>query len=137
MPLVGSICLVQRGGNGASPGDRRTNDLGHTQRVGVRAVLVGHSHQCLRVAVPASPPLGSHRHSNPDLAPLDNPGRQDVSRLYVANLNHFGRAGGFDAILARMDPDCKGGAASLDEVATYVGVLLQGSRVFVPAWGEG
>lgn len=62
---------------------------------------------------------------------------QDASRLYVANLNHFGRAGGFDALLSRMDLNKAEGLASLEEVATYVGVLAQGSRFFVPAWAEG
>lgn len=55
------------------------------------------------------------------------------------NMNHFGKAGGFAAILERLDPKRPGDPPSLDEVSTFVGVLSVGCtlRCFVSSWAEG
>lgn len=62
-----------------------------------------------------------------------------MSRLYVANINHFGKAGGFAAMMERLDPDRPGDPPSLDEVSTFVGVFTTGwtLRCLVHSWGEG
>ncbi|CAM9701683.1 unnamed protein product, partial [Hapterophycus canaliculatus] len=44
--------------------------------------------------------------------------QQDASRLYVANMNHFGRAGGYAALLSRINPNRAAGPASVEEFMT-------------------
>eukprot|EP00903_Cladosiphon_okamuranus_P019913 g18301.t2 len=55
----------------------------------------------------------------------------DASRLYVVNMNHFGRAGGYAALLSRIDPDRAAGPVSLEEYITYVGFLAAVPKCFV------
>lgn len=62
---------------------------------------------------------------------------QDASRLYVANMNHFGRAGGYAALLSRMDPNRTAGPAPMEELVTYVGFLAAEPRCFVSTFAEG
>lgn len=45
-------------------------------------------------------------------------------------MNHFGRAGGFAALMSRIDPNRPAGAASMEELATYVGFLAAMPRCF-------
>lgn len=59
---------------------------------------------------------------------------QDVSRLYVANMNRFGKAGGYAAFLSRMDANRTAGPASMEELVTYVGFLAAVPRCFVPTF---
>lgn len=47
--------------------------------------------------------------------------------MYIANLNHFGAAGGFAALLARIDPR-REPLPPLGEVKTYVAFLAAGRR---------
>lgn len=56
---------------------------------------------------------------------------QDASRLYVVNMNHFGRAGGYAALLSRIDPNRAAGPVSLEEYITYVGFLAAVPKCFV------
>lgn len=56
---------------------------------------------------------------------------QDASRLYLANMNHFGRAGGYAALLSRMDPNRAAGPVSIEEYMTYVGLLAAVPKCFV------
>eukprot|EP00752_Nemacystus_decipiens_P004045 g3704.t1 len=55
----------------------------------------------------------------------------DASRLYVVNMNHFGRAGGYAALLSRIDPNRAAGPVSLEEYITYVGFLAAVPKCFV------
>lgn len=59
---------------------------------------------------------------------------QEVSRLYVANMNHFGRAGGYASLLTRMDPKREAGPVPMEELVAYVGFLTAMPRYFVPSW---
>lgn len=56
---------------------------------------------------------------------------QDASRLYVSNMNHFGRAGGYAAILSRIDPNRAAGPVSMEEFMAYVGLLAAVPKCFV------
>lgn len=56
---------------------------------------------------------------------------QDASRLYVSNMNHFGRAGGYAALLSRIDPSRAAGPASMEEFMTYAGLLAAVPKCFV------
>ncbi|CBJ30122.1 conserved unknown protein [Ectocarpus siliculosus] len=56
--------------------------------------------------------------------------QSDASRLYVANMNHFGRAGGYAAILSRIDPSRAAGPVSIEEFTTYTGFLAVAPKCF-------
>lgn len=46
-------------------------------------------------------------------------------------MNHFGRAGGYAALLSRMDPSRVAAPVPMEELVTYVGFLAAGPRCFV------
>ncbi|CAM9482017.1 unnamed protein product [Scytosiphon promiscuus] len=58
--------------------------------------------------------------------------QQDASRLYVANMNHFGRAGGYAALLSRINPNRAAGPVPLEEFVTYTGFLAVAPKCFAP-----
>ena len=49
----------------------------------------------------------------------------------MVNMNHFGRAGGYAALLSRIDPNRAAGPVSLEEYITYVGFLAAVPKCFV------
>lgn len=55
---------------------------------------------------------------------------QDASRLYVANMNHFGRAGGYAALLSRINPNRAAGPVPMEEFMTYTGFLAVAPKCF-------
>ncbi|CAM9113487.1 unnamed protein product [Discosporangium mesarthrocarpum] len=62
--------------------------------------------------------------------------QQEVSDLFLLNMSHFGRAGGFAAILDRMDPNWKPEPVALEELVVYVCFLRVNCHCFLPAFAD-